>query len=384
MRNWGLISQLAREHEIALLSFKQPGESVQSELTAACVRVETAPAPRRSQFDRLSRLAFSSAPDLAWRLEADAFRVRLRRMLANEPVDIVQIEGLEMGRYAATIRRGAPGVPIVYDAHNAETLIQRRALHTDLRQIRRWPQALYSAVQLPRLRRFERGVCAKADAVVCVSPADARALQRPATIVPNGILMADYTRYRPGSPLPEAAIVFTGKMDYRPNVDAARWFARRILPRVRARVPQAQFLVVGKKPAAAVRALDRLPAVTVTGAVPDVRPYIAGAALFVAPVRMGGGTRFKILEALAMARAVVATSIGAEGFDVASGRELVIADEPEAFAAACVELLGAPGRAAQLGAAGREFVAANYEWERIVPALTRLYERLAVATARAN
>jgi glycosyltransferase involved in cell wall biosynthesis len=163
-------------------------------------------------------------------------------------------------------------------------------------------------------------------------------------------------------------------MDFRPNVDAALWFVREILPRIRATRPEVQFVIVGQKPVERLLRLNGQNGVVVTGAVEDVRPFIAGAAVYVAPLRMGGGTRFKLLEAMALARPIVSTTLGAEGFAVASGRELLLADSPADFAAAVLSLLADPARAATLGQAGRAFVQTRYDWSAIIPKLEAVYE----------
>jgi glycosyltransferase involved in cell wall biosynthesis len=162
-------------------------------------------------------------------------------------------------------------------------------------------------------------------------------------------------------------------MDYRPNVDAVLWFAAEVWPPIRTQQPEAQFVIVGQKPTAPVRALHGQNAITVTGAVDDVRPYIAGASAYVAPLRLGGGTRFKLLEALALRTPIVSTTVGAEGFAVQNGRELLLADSPADFAAAVLHLLADAALGAQLAEAGLACVRANYDWSVIVPALEGVY-----------
>jgi glycosyltransferase involved in cell wall biosynthesis len=167
--------------------------------------------------------------------------------------------------------------------------------------------------------------------------------------------------------------VFTGTMDFRPNVDAVLWFARKVLSRVRAQVPEAHFLVVGQRPHRRLDELRGAPAVALTGWVEDARPYIAQAAVYVAPLRIGGGTRLKLLEAMAMGKPVVATRLGAEGYPVADGRELLLADTPADFAAAVVALLRAPERRVELGRVARAFVEQQYDWRAIVPRVEAVY-----------
>ena len=163
-------------------------------------------------------------------------------------------------------------------------------------------------------------------------------------------------------------------MDFRPNVDAVLWFAREVLPQIRAAVPDVRFLIVGQRPHRRLDSLRNDPAVELTGWVEDPRPYIAGASVYVAPLRMGGGTRLKLLEALAAGKAVVATRLGAEGFPVQHEREMVLADTPDEFAAAAVRLLGSPQQREGLGRVGRRFVEEHYDWSVIVPQVEAVYD----------
>ncbi len=271
---------------------------------------------------------------------------------------------------------------VVFDDHNCEYLLQKRAFLTDLRSPERWPGAAYSFVQWRRLRRYEAQACRCADRVLAVSDADAAALQRlvpdlDVTVIPNGI---DTQVYRPATfdpQPPTPSLVFTGTMDFRPNVDAVLWFAREVLPRVRAEIPEAHFVVVGQRPHRRLDALRGDTAVTLTGWVEDTRPYIAQAAVYVAPLRIGGGTRLKLLEAMAMGKPVVATRLGAEGYPVRDGCELLLADTPADFAAAVVNLLHTPERGAELGRAARAFVEERYDWRVIVPRVEAVYEEVA-------
>jgi sugar transferase (PEP-CTERM/EpsH1 system associated) len=388
IRNWGLIRHLVTRHRITLLSFAEEGQSVTPELGAACARVISVPAPRRSRMDRL-RTLFSPEPDLARRLWSPDFARAVSSILSEGHFDVVHFEGLETTPYLNLFKlqpQPQSRPKLLYDAHNAEHVIQQRAFLTDIRMggPRRWPAAIYSWLQLPRLKRFEASSLRAVDHVTCVSPEDAAVLRHlvpelQPVLVPNGIDVSDYThsafRYQPSasSQQPSARIVFTGKMDYRPNVDAAVWFADAVWPLIRAAQPQAEFVIVGQKPAPAVQALNGRGGVRVTGAVDDARPYIAGAAVYVAPLRLGGGTRFKLLEAMALARPIVSTAIGAEGFAVQPGRELCIADTPDGFAQAVLKLLGDTAYAQSMGQAGRAFVQANYDWSMIIPRLEAVY-----------
>ncbi len=381
LRNWGLVAGLAERHRVSVLSFVAPGQNPQPAppLVAACAGVETVPQPERSLARRLRDLVCTRQPDMALRLASDAFARRLADWLARESFDVVHVEGIEMAPYLDVIEEAGTGHPlVVFDDHNCEYLLQQRAFLTDLHVPTRWPGAAYSFVQWRRLRRYEARTCRRADRVFAVSEADAAALRRlvpglAPPVIPNGI---DTRVYTPTSTLPRShtpTLAFTGTMDFRPNVDAVLWFARHVWPRVQASVPEARFVVVGQRPHRRLDELREDPTVTLTGWVEDVRPHIARAAVYVAPLRIGGGTRLKILEAMAMGKAVVATRLGAEGFPVTDGQELLLADTPDDFAAAVVALLGAPERRAELGRVARDFVERRYDWRVIVPRLEEVY-----------
>ncbi len=382
MRNWGLISDLAERREVAVLSFSPPPPAGEDRgggdnpLTSTC-RVEVVEPPTRSLRTRLRDMLTTPKPDMALRLASDAYARQLANWLARETFDVVHVEGIEMAPYLDVIEAAQSRPLIVFDDHNCEYLLQKRAFLTDLRIPSRWLGAAYSFVQWQRLLDYEAQACRRADRVLAVSEADATALRElapgvQATVVPNGIDTRAYTPTSPHSVTP--TLVFTGTMDFRPNVDAVLWFAQEVLPRVQARVEDARFFAVGQRPHRRLDVLRGDPAVALTGFVEDTRPYIAGAAVYVVPLRMGGGTRFKILEALAMGKAVVSTTLGAEGFPVTHGRDLLLADEAEDFAQAVISLLNAPERRESLGRAGRAFIEARYDWRVIVPLVERAYE----------
>jgi glycosyltransferase involved in cell wall biosynthesis len=365
---------------------------------------------------------------MALRLASPAFADRLAAWLARESFDVIQIEGLEMTPYLdllleARKRDRAPRAQrplaasradyelgesrplIVFDDHNCEYMLQKSYAQIDALIPRRWAGALYSWIQWQKLRHYEASVCRRADHVLTVSQTDAEALQRlvrhlNVTVIPNGI---DTDQYQPistdnaGDPRssPSPTVVFVGKMDFRPNVDAVRWFAEEIWPQVRAEVPEARFYAVGQRPHPQLDPLRTDPSVTLTGWVEDVRPYIVQAAVYILPLRMGSGTRLKLLEGMALGKAIVSTRMGAEGFTemeegprsrksqrtnsadglVTANQELVLVDDndPVAFARAVIALLRDPARGARLGANARAFVEAHYDWRAIVPRLEALY-----------
>ncbi len=381
LRSWGMISALARRHTVTILSFHDAAEVPPLPPDFGDISLDVVPEPPpRPLSRRLRDLLLGRQPDMALRLESPLFRQHLAERLAAQPFDAVHIEGIEMAPFLDVLERARPRPRVVFDDFNCEFLLQKRAFLTDLRHPRRWHGALYSLVQWRRLRRYEAEICRRADHVIAVSEADAAALGslvpglRP-TVVPNGVDVSAYDPKIPPAPgMGENALVFTGKMDFRPNVDAVLWFAEEVLPRIREHVPDVGFWVVGQRPHPRLAALRKDPAVTLTGYVEDTRPYIAGAAVYVAPLRIGGGTRLKLLEAMAMERAVVATRLGAEGYEVRDGQELLLADDAETFAAAVVALLRDPARRAVIGRAARRFVEDHYDWSVLAPRVEALYK----------
>ena len=396
IRAYNLFAGLQGRYRLHLLSLSSsPDAPAHAEsLREIFERVEVLPAPVRTRWKRLGSLFSSLLPDMALRAYSPAFERAVLDVLANNPYNVVHIESIEMAPYAMAAKRtrkrvGAHGRPaaspprFVLDDLNAEFLLQKRVFETDLRRPSRWVGAVYSFIQWRRLARYEKQVCCTVDRVIAVSEWDRGALTglyggADIHVVPNGIDAQHYLAYAPAGGEPSSAggpnLVFTGKMDFRPNVDAMLWFCEEILPRIRAKIPDVRLTIVGQQPSPAVRALGGLLGVSVTGFVPDVRPYVAAGDVYVVPMRMGGGTRLKVLEAMVMGKAVVSTALGCEGYGLTPGREAIVADDPAAFAEGVVALLGDAERRAALGANARDFAASRYDWSRIVPMLERAYD----------
>ncbi len=391
IRNFNLILHLAQQHTIDLLTFLAPGEQLAP--AAPCTRsaARWRPCPSRrarapaAPLDTLTTLT----PDMGLRLASPAMWELVRTWVAQTAYDLVQVEGIELAQYGMAVagHKAGHAPALVFDNHNCEYLLQKRNALNDLRLPRRWPAAGYSVAQWQKLRRYETMILQAADATVAVSAADKQAMlaiapSAPITVVSNGI---DLDAYRPAAALPAIAaaqpkFVFTGKMDYRPNIDAALWFAEEVLPLVAAQEPNACLQLVGMNPHPRLDVLRADRHVEITGAVPDTRPYIAAAAVYVIPMRVGGGTRFKALEAMALGKAIVSTTLGVEGIPVQHGRELLLADTPGDFAAAVLRLVAdlRSGGALQqqLGAAARRFVEQHYGWQTIIPQLNAVYQQL--------
>ena len=387
IRNFNIIKNLAPRHDITLLSFGAPEELQNAEpLRALCRRIEIAPYPARTLSQRARDTLLSPLPDMALRLKSEAMHELVASVLRDETFAAIQIEGIEMARYISPLAARHP--PLVFDDHNAEYVLQRTAFQSDARRVTRWHTALYSFIQWKKLERYERAVCRRANCIVACSTTDAAAigqllnsqseirnLKSEIFTIPNGV---DTEFFVPSDevcakPLAELSMVFAGKMDFRPNIDAMLWFCDEILPRVRAEIPLAHIAIVGQKPAPRVAALRERPGVEITGWTPDTRPYIADAAVYVVPLRMGSGTRLKVLEAMAMGKAIVSTARGVEGIDLVAGRDAVIADSPEAFAREVIALLHDAEHRRALGQAARAVAESKYDWRTIVPKFDDIY-----------
>lgn len=379
LRNFHMLRALAEAHHVTLLSFAEADSPRLVEpLQLYCHVLPPVVAPSRTTATRLHQLLTTREPDVAMRLSSTEFDQALTTALSAHDFDAVQIEGIELAFAIRTVRACKPTLKIVLDCHNAETALQRSALRADLGQPARWAAAAYSGVQIGRLARFERWALRSVDAVIAVSHADRAILQalveenRPITVIPNTIDVAEYNTPSPVDPTLRHDLVFTGKMDYRPNVDGVLWFAEKVWPTVLRRRPATTWAVVGQRPHPRLGMLGDVPGVTMSGWVPAVQPYLAGASVYIIPLRIGSGTRLKLIEAMAAGKAVISTTIGAEGFDISPGENIILADRPEEWVEAILDLLDNPTRRAKLGQGARMF-AAQYDWRRIVPLLGDIY-----------
>ena len=270
----------------------------------------------------------------------------------------------------------APNLPdlgrCVLFQHNVESAIWKRRLENAADPLRRW----YLRRQAERMFRYEKEVCRAVRKVVAVSEADAETMRRLYGVervcaVSTGV---DVDYFTPaGSPEKTTDLVFVGSMDWAPNVDGVLWFSKEVLPLIRRWRPECSFAVVGRNPPSGITALARNdPRLVVTGTVPDVRPWLFASRIAIVPLRVGGGTRLKIFEAMAAGVPVVSTSIGAEGLPVADGDNIRLADAPAVFAECCRALLEQPSEPARIARSARQLVVSRCSWD----AVTQDFERL--------
>jgi sugar transferase (PEP-CTERM/EpsH1 system associated) len=380
IRIWSLLRRLQRRHQITVVSLVGPTDDVGCLEELRGHGLDVVAIPRESHYAAatLLRGAVGAEPFPILNYRAARMTEEIKRRLARQAFDVVQVENLHVAQYGLGVR-----VPTVLDLFGVESAVMERYAERARHPLRRF----YARLTARKLARYERRVCPQFTECLAVSEEDRRLLRaagiEAVTVVPNGV---DVEAFRPdpaGSVAPDR-LVFTGRMDYHANVDGIVWFCREILPRVRAQRPNVRLQIVGGHPTPEVRQLAHDGAIEVTGLVKDVRPYLMQATVAVVPLRVGGGTRLKILEMLAMGKTVVSTAIGAEGLAVCPGRELLIGDGPEQFAAQIDRALGDPDLRQRFATAGRRLVENQYDWGAIARRLEDVYAECVERADRAG
>jgi glycosyltransferase involved in cell wall biosynthesis len=372
IRSLGMLTQLSRRNEIHFATLTEPdnreGMERSHEYCAKAYAVNHK-TPKRGSPAFLAQAVgslFSRLPLAVSRYSSPELRGIVSKLTASGGFDAVVVDFLASAPNAADLGR------CVLFEHNVETNIWERHLeHANSA----WKR-LYFRMQARRMFRYEQWACQNAGHVISVSAIDAERMRERfhaarVTDVPTGVDL-DYFR-PPDAPAHVADVVFTGSMDWLPNIDGIRWFADEILPLIRQQRPGTSVAVVGRRPSREVEELaSRYSGVVVTGTVPDIRPYLWGSSIAIVPLRIGGGTRLKIYESMAAGVPVVSTTVGAEGLTCHDGVDILIGDSPDAFAARCVELLSQPEQRRKIACEALRLVTEQFSWE----AVTRRFEEI--------
>ncbi len=379
-RMHGLMTQLARRHDLAgvmLIEDVFDAEESRSAMQTYCPDVVLVPNPfaREGLTKRLQQLrSLASAHSFErLRVTVPALQPALDRVLRAKRFDIVNLEFSFLGY--CNLRQAPPGEKppaVVVNSHNIDFDLGRQFARTG-GLVRRG----YAGANWRKLRREELTTYLDADGVYLCSAADEQRLldEIPGTrtaVIPNAADV-EYYQPRPTDPPPDkCTVVFFGLLSYIPNVDAVIHFMKDIWPRIAEAHPEARCKIIGARPSPSILELAG-PQVELTGFVPDLRPHLAAASVVVVPLRIGGGTRLKIVEAMAMGKAIVSTTLGAEGIEAVPRRDILIEDQPEAFANAVNRLIADPGLAARIGQSARQLAVERYSWSEAARALEGFY-----------
>ncbi|MGB3715262.1 MAG: glycosyltransferase family 4 protein [Candidatus Promineifilaceae bacterium] len=371
-RLYNIIKQLSIRHEVSLISFLQPSDQDYiGQIEPFCENLElvqiedyASAGKWRNRVRGWGQILLSNRPKYVQTFPVEEMRHPLRRMLEDRAYDVVGFEQLFL-------------VELKSELHNIPSLLIEQNIESDI-SARRMQQAdnpvhkLRDRLIWQRLVQFERHWLRQFPVCVAVSPHDADRIGELAPaqsviVVPNGVDCEYFDAESNDRSL--NTVLFFGSLSYQPNIDAVIWFCHEVWPHVHSALPDIEFEIVGLQPGPRIARLADLPGVHLTGFVPDIRQKLWSSSLSVVPLRIGGGTRIKILEAMAASCPVVSTAIGAEGLEVEDGKHLQIANSGKEFIDKTVELLKSPDKRAKLAQAGRELTVEKYDWQVLAPRL---------------
>lgn len=380
IRTARLLEHLSKHHSVTCVTFRTPEVTSDDllRMRACCERVVTVSWTESRKFTlrfytEVVVNLFSSLPYTVRKYHDR----RIQALLVQEATHDYDILVCDFLQPSVNLRRVSLRPQVLFE-HNVESLIRFRQYRHEQHPVAK----AYLLLDYLKLRRYERLAASRFDHCIMVSDADCKTMRdvlnvTHASSIPTGV---DVDFFHPTEPEDARDLVFTGSMDWFPNEDAIRYFLREIHPRIGTDSPPTTW-VVGRNPSRGLCQLaNRYPTIRVTGTVEDVRPFIARAAVYIVPLRVGGGTRIKILEALAMGKAVVSTSIGAEGLPVVNGKHILIADDPTEFAHQIRRLLDDAATRRRLGMSGRELVTTRLTWAHAARAFAEICEGVVART----
>jgi sugar transferase (PEP-CTERM/EpsH1 system associated) len=383
LRNYHLARMLARQTRVTLLAFNHHDESLPSTENP----YEQVIAVKRDvayTVKKVLRGLWGKTPLPVLNYTTDSMKNALEGVLNEKDFDVVQVEGIHLMAYMPIIRSTRKRPLVICDWHNIESELMRQYSQHEPNLLRR----AYAGKTARLMSELESRALREFDAHVVVSQRDAERLNKlngkaRVFVIENGVdsrYYADALIEKTAAARSDAAakkrIVFVASMDYHANIEGALSFAREVWPSLRARQPELVFTIVGRDPSREIRALALTPGIEVTGTVDDVRPFYRNAVAAIVPLNVGGGSRLKILEAMAAGVPVVSTTLGAEGLDVRHGENILIADTNEQLVEAIVSVVDDQDRRNRLGTAGRALISNHYEWTKLGGLLFELYQKL--------
>lgn len=380
IRVLNLVRRLCRTHKVTLLTFIASPDDEKGIVYLREIGIEVIGIRREQRklmmaLGSLLQCLIHRKPLTVAKYYSAKMARTLKSLLTSREFSIIHFEMLHMGQYLSVLRANSKSsCATILGEQNIDSSIWRRLAREELIPLKK----LIFYWQHRSFRSYERRICPRFDLCLCVSTQDQGDLESicPGVItelVPNGV---DPNYFKSGEDVEdETRLVFTGSMDWKPNEDAVEYFCYQILDHVRGEIPEVEFYIVGSNPTKRVLELGNIRSVTVTGWVEDVRPYIASAAVFVVPLRIGGGTRLKILQALAMGKSVVSTPIGCEGLDLQPDRHLLVADWYRPFAEATVKLMKDRAMRQRLAENGKKLVQERHDWDVVIEKLELAYRK---------
>jgi len=377
IRTWNLLLQAKKTgHNVILLSFVYDKEDVKGIeiIKKEGIKVFIVDGKDKISVITILRALALNLPLTVAKYSGKKMRVMLREMMKNEGIDIVHLDHIHMSQYADCCN----GTPTVIDEHNVESVILRRYAEREASFLKK----LILRSEYKKMAKFEKTQCFKASKIFVVSENDRNNLTKICgtginpEIIPNGVDTDYFTPPYAPHPAP-FSIVFTGSLDWFPNEDGLIYFFTEIYPFIKEKIPRVNITIVGKSPSKRLLQFARNDnSVNFTGRVDDIRPFIANAKVFVVPLRIGGGTRLKILEAMAIGLPVVSTSIGAEGLEANNNEQLLIADTPDEFVEKVISVMEDEELEIRLGNEGRRFVEEKYDWKIVGNKLNETYREV--------
>lgn len=373
LRTYNLLKRLQQKHQITYVCYGKEDEKKLSLHNVKFIKLKNKIIDQKGILFYLSLLSniFSFNPYIVDRHYSQSMKETINTLMKKEQFDLIHCEWTP---YTHVIRDILP-YPSVLSAHNVESQIWQRYFELERNFLKKY----YIYLQWKKIFRYEKEICKLYNEIATVSSIDKILFEKwfgckNINVVPNGVdeeyFMPSNSKVKPNS------MVFTGSLDWRPNQEAVRYFLHEIFPLIQKEIPQVSFTVVGREPPEWFRKfVEQFKNVNIESTVEDIRPYIAGGALYVVPIRIGGGSRLKILEALSMGKLVLSTNIGAEGLEVRDGEHLFLRDTPESFAEAAIEMLAHAEKYEYLGHNGRHLILMKYKWDSIAEIMHKVWEK---------
>lgn len=371
--NYNLLKQLSKRHRITLLSLVQNESQNEyiEKISAYCHKVKTVVREiPKSALLRLKNILFQKYPFCVYQFYSKDFEDTIRKSLAEDKYDVLHFDFVNTSIY----RDSAGGVPAVYFPHDAMSMLFYRNIPRETSLLRK----IYTYSQYRKMRSYEKYILKKFQKTAVVSPVDRDWLlnicgDSGISVIPNGIDTEYFKPFDVREDYP--SVIFRGIMSFLPNIDAVEYFCRQILPLIKKEIPEVRFYIVGSSPGKQVLKYHDGKSVIVTGHVEDIREYILKATVNVCPMRVGSGIKNKILEAMALEKATVATGLACDGIpELKNGENIMVADTPPEFAKKAVELIKNRDLRRKFGNNSREIMVENYGWDKIARKFEELYK----------